>query len=299
MHIAIAVGTLLLGGWVLETPEETKEPATTEIAPSVTVPGGVTPAEAPAVTPGLNVSGYQGLQGIRTMQHGKSLSRGPGESTESIRGRLTTGNQVGARSGQQREPPMPLAPTQALPPGAESMWGQPSVPTSSASPLATNVYGGGARAQGLNLSAPTERPPAMMPAEMGDRAVSRGLDQSRAVQATGGPNVMAPPVQPNINKPFSGYRQTSGISPYMNIFRSGTDNGTIDNYTTLVKPQLDQHYLNQQYGRDIRGLQTDSRTQGQSLQQINQSRQLQGVSTPQFYMNYGNYYSFPGGGQGQ
>ncbi len=37
----------------------------------------------------------------------------------------------------------------------------------------------------------------------------------------------------------------------MNLFRSGTNNGTIDNYTTLVKPQLDQRYLNQQYGQNI------------------------------------------------
>jgi len=135
----------------------------------------------------------------------------------------------------------------------------------------------------------------MLPGEVGNRAVSRGLDQTRAVQSTGSPNLMAPPVQPNIEKPFSGYRQASGISPYMNLFRNGTDNGTVDNYTTLVRPQLDQRYLNQQYGRDIRGLQTDARLQGSSIQQINQSRQLQGISTPQFYMNYGSYYSFPGG----
>ena len=41
MQIAIAVGTLLLGGWILETPEETNESAATEhISPSVTVPEG-------------------------------------------------------------------------------------------------------------------------------------------------------------------------------------------------------------------------------------------------------------------
>ncbi len=296
MQIAIVVGTLLLGGWALETPEETSEPAVTEqVSPSVTVPSGVAPAAAPSVAPALGVSGYQGLQGVRSMQRGKSLSRAPGESTDSIRGRLTAGSLGIALPRQQRESPMPLAPTQTLAPGTETMLGQPSVPTSTANPLPTNAYGGGAKPQGLELRTPTERPPAMLPAEVGDRAVSRGLDQSRAVQPTGSPNIMAPPVQPNIDKPFAGYRQASGISPYMNLFRNGTDNGTVDNYTTLVKPQLDQRYLNQQYGRDIRGLQTDARLQGSSLQQINQSRQLQGISTPQFYMNYGSYYSFPGG----
>jgi hypothetical protein len=299
MQIAIAVGTLLLGGWVLETPEETKESAVPEqISPSVTVPGGVAPAETPAFTPSQGVSGYQGLQGVRTMQHGRSLGRAPGESTESIRSRLTGSNQVGAGARQQREPSMPLSPTETLPPGAETTLGQPSAPTSTGSPLSTNVSGGGAKSQALNLSVPTERPPQMLASEVGNRAVSRGLDQSRSVQATGVPNIMAPPVQPSTEKAFAGYHTSSGISPYMNIFRSGTNNGTVDNYTTLVRPQLDQRALNQQYGRDIRGLQSDSRLQGSSLQQINQSRQLQGVSTPQFYMNYGNYYSYPGAGQG-
>ena len=162
--------------------------------------------------------------------------------------------------------------------------------------MATNVSGGGARTQGLDLRAPTERRAMAMPQQTGYQATSYGLDQSRTVQSAANPNIIAPPVQPSIAKPFSGYQTPSGISPYMNIYRSGTNNGTIDNYTTLVKPQLDQRYLNQQYGRDIRGLQGDTRMQGQNLQQ--QSRQLQGVSTPQFYMNYGTYYSFPGGGQG-
>jgi hypothetical protein len=177
--------------------------------------------------------------------------------------------------------------------------GEPSAPTAPADPLATNVSGGGAKTQGLDLRMPTERPPAMLPTEVGNRAMSRGLDQSRSVQSNGSPSVMAPPVQQSTEKAFAGYRTPSGTSPYMNLYRNGTNNGTIDNYTTLVRPQLDQHILNQQYGRDIRGLQTDSRMQGSSLQQINQSRQLQGVSTPQFYMNYGSYYNFPGGGQGQ
>jgi hypothetical protein len=162
--------------------------------------------------------------------------------------------------------------------------------------MPTNVSGGGARAQGLNLAAPTEGAPSMLGPQGGYRATSYGLDQSRMVQSTANPNVIAPPVQASTAKPFAGYQTPSGQSPYMNIFRNGTNNGTIDNYTTLVRPQLNQRVLNQQFGQDIRGLQSDTRLQGQNL--MNQSRQLQGVSTPQFYMNYGSYYSFPGGGQG-
>ena len=109
---------------------------------------------------------------------------------------------------------MPLAPTQALPPGGETTLGEPAVPTSP-NPLATNVSGGGTRPQALDLAAPTERPPGMMPAEAGLRAASRGLDQSRTVQSTVNPNFVAPPVQPNAQKPFGGYQPTSGVSPYI------------------------------------------------------------------------------------
>jgi hypothetical protein len=128
----------------------------------------------------------------------------------------------------------------------------------------------------------------------GYRSTSYGLDQSRGVQSTANPNVVAPPVQPSGQKAFSNYQLPSGVSPYMSLFRTGTNNGTVDNYSTLVRPQFNQQYLNQQYGRDIRGLQSDTRLQNQAI--MSQSRQLQGVSTPQFYMNYGSYYSFPGGG---
>jgi hypothetical protein len=299
MQIAIAVGTLLLGGWVLDTPEETNEPAVPEqAAPSVTPPAGVTPAVTPPVTPSMGVSEYQGLQGVRAMQHGRSLGRAPGESVETLRGHLKGNQAVMAGRGGQPLSRMPLAPTEALPPGAETTLGQPAIPTAPTNTLGmpTNVSGGGARAQGLDLAAPTERAPAMLGPQGGYRATSYGLDQSRMVQSTVNPNVIAPPVQASTAKPFAGYQTPSGQSPYMNLFRNGTDNGTIDNYTTLVRPQLNQRFLNQQFGQDIRGLQSDTRLQGQSL--MNQSRQLQGVSTPQFYMNYGGYYSFPGGGQG-
>jgi hypothetical protein len=63
-----------------------------------------------------------------------------------------------------------------------------------------------------------------------------------------------------------------------------------------VRPQIEQRFLNQQFGRDIRGLENNSRTQGVNLQQLYRTNQtLQGVATPQYYMNTGNYY--PGAGQ--
>jgi hypothetical protein len=96
------------------------------------------------------------------------------------------------------------------------------------------------------------------------------------------------PVSPNIEKAFSSYRPTSGVSPYMNLFRTNT--GGVDNYNTLVRPELEQRRLNQQFNRDIGGLE---RNANQQLLEIRRRYEAthrqpvdnsQGVSTPQFYM---------------
>ena len=98
-------------------------------------------------------------------------------------------------------------------------------------------------------------------------------------------------------KAFSNYQPPpSGVSPYMNLFRNDTNNGTIDNYTTLVRPALQQQSINQQFRGDIFGLERAGRIQGAALRQSNrQARLLQSVGTPQYYMNYSGYY--PGYGQ--
>jgi len=287
MHIAIAVGTLLLGGWMLDSTEDEKEPA----APAQSSPM-TTPAPAPAFEPALSPQAYPGMQGLRARTQSGGLRRMPGEDAAGMRSRLTHGNEAGA-SHSTPPPMMPVAPSQM------PSTGLPGAPTSNTDILPTNASGGGAATGALNLRMPTEQSnSAGDQSQANYHATSRGLDQSRSVQPTAAASVMAPPVQPSTEKAFAGFRPTSGVSPYMNLFRTGNDNGTINNYTTLVRPALEQRSLNQQFGHDIRGLQNDTRMQGSNLQQLNQTRQLQGVGTPQFYMNYGNYYSFPGqGGQ--
>lgn len=84
----------------------------------------------------------------------------------------------------------------------------------------------------------------------------------------------------------------------MNLFRNDTDAGTIDNYTSLVRPALEQRAANQRFNMDIYGLERRARIQQHSLQQMHQTeRTLQGVGTPQYYMNYGGYYNSPYGQQ--
>ena len=71
----------------------------------------------------------------------------------------------------------------------------------------------------------------------------------------------------------------------MNLFRE--DEGDLDNYSTLVKPFVEQRYTNRRVGSQISGLERNSRTQGSALKRI--GRVQQGVATPQF-QNYKGYY---------
>ena len=65
------------------------------------------------------------------------------------------------------------------------------------------------------------------------------------------------------------------------------------NVLLVADSALDQRNINQQVGRDLRGLERNNRVQNSALQQMERdSRNLQGVSTPQF-MNYGSF--FPSG----
>ena len=108
-------------------------------------------------------------------------------------------------------------------------------------------------------------------------------------------------------RPFS-----SGVSPWQNLFRNDNAAGTIDNYTTLVRPSFEQQNRNQQFSNDIYGLERSARIQNSQLQQLSrgQPRSLQGIATPQYYMrsgngnlpqyymNYGNYYQSGQNAQG-
>jgi len=266
MHIAIAVGTMLLGGWVLNSPADEDDSAVQEQAR----PSGATPAVLP--TPeDMQQNGDEGSQ-----------RRGGQAGGRSSAGRSRQQQQ------QQRQGPMmmPSSPTDSLSAGSPDGSGQPTAPTATSTPAQGPASGGNMQAFGSRHPvAPTERREAS--SQSGYRPMSSGMtDPNRRGQTTGSPPVTNPPV---MEKAFSGYRTPSGVSPYMNLFRAQT--GGVDNYTSLVRPELEQRYLNRQVGNDIRSLQNYSRYQGLNLQQLNKdARTLQGIATPQYYQNYGNYY---------
>lgn len=93
-------------------------------------------------------------------------------------------------------------------------------------------------------------------------------------------------------KPFAGYTPPPTTSAYMNMYRA--NQGQIENYTTLVRPELQAQQQNQRFGGDIRGLQSLSRVQQHALQRlgkVNQSQQIQqGFVAPEYFNNYQMYY---------
>lgn len=242
MHVAMAVGTILLSSWVLNAPTDEEEagiPEETQLAPI-----------AAPTTPGMPTTSPK-TRAVRS-QPGRPTPQAAGQSR----------NLSGRREG------MPFAPTEPVNygPGLSPM-------------EATGGSSVGPGAFGTRPTAPT--PGQALPS----RGLSRNvLDQSRGMTGGLGNAARAMP-----EKAFAGYRSPSGVSPYMNLFRSGGE--IADNYTSLVRPQIEQRFLNQQFGNEIRGLEGSSRTQRVDLQQLYRANQtLQGVGTPQYYMNYGTYY---------
>ena len=74
-------------------------------------------------------------------------------------------------------------------------------------------------------------------------------------------------------KPFAGVQPfSSALVPYMGLFRNDTAGGTIDNYSTLVRPALDQRSMNQQFNLDIYGLERNARLQETALRQMSRTK---------------------------
>ena len=96
---------------------------------------------------------------------------------------------------------------------------------------------------------------------------------------------MYPPSSSSGEKAFSDYSRPSGYSPWMNLYRPS---GLTDNYTSLVRPGLQQRALNQRFSGDIGGLGATSQRQEQQIRQGAQMQQ--GIVNPQYFINYQQYY---------
>ncbi len=152
------------------------------------------------------------------------------------------------------------APPPAAPPPA-------ALPPAAPTPIAQGDVGG-------------RRPPAVRPAATIDGRLPRS--PTRTLPA----------------KPFANYVRPSPVSPYMNLFRSDNAGGTIDNYSTLVKPLLQQQRMNRtaMYNRSrLDALEPSLRRNERNLDRIHRRTQmLEGrlptTRTSSRFMNYGGRF---------
>jgi hypothetical protein len=316
MNIAVGIGTLLLGGWVLNTPVEDLPPDQADQIPDIEVPFSHAAAHAaPSDTgsPRRNPNPERGVprdivQGqLRALK--EPAARTGLLSENAKREALAKGLGTPQLNPQATTPKraawiLPPAPTDALYPNLPGSMQFPLPPTVRESDL---IPGPGPVDPYVSPNAP--KPINIPPARQAwsprtaesPSTYSEANDIRDRIAAATHPAYTDQPPPPKAfaeARPFSG-----GVSPYMNLFRNDTNGGTIDNYSTFVRPQLAQRSLNQQYNMDLWGLQRIQRIQNDALQQLgrNYSNAPQYIGTPQFYQNYGNYYQggYYQGGYGQ
>ena len=154
-------------------------------------------------------------------------------------------------------------------------------------PFRRSTYGGTGSAA-ANVALPPTRQASVnrYPTPLGTRGGGSSFTSQAAVGA-----MLGSPRSAMASKPFSDYSPKPAFSPYMNLFRADNQLGTIDNYSTLVKPMLQQRQMNRQTQWELRSLQSKSGAQGSQLQQLNRRTDaLQGTSGQNRAKNYFNYY---------
>ncbi|MFO0789294.1 MAG: hypothetical protein U0805_07550 [Pirellulales bacterium] len=96
------------------------------------------------------------------------------------------------------------------------------------------------------------------------------------------------------SKPFSAYQSQPTVSPYLNLFRNDLNGNSSLNYSTLVRPQLQQQQTNDQLERQ--NLQNARRLQSIAAQPKSnpQGSKDQYPTGHQTVFNYmGHYYNMP------
>jgi hypothetical protein len=168
----------------------------------------------------------------------------------------------------------------------------PLQPTTQAGAGMNSPLGGGPMGVGGPgmPATPTAGNPSNGPGTGGGAGVAGGATPMRP-PANFGPTAQNAPV---LDKPFSNYKPSPTVSPWMNLYRSGTNNGTQDNYTQLVRPELDQQNTNQHFAAQINTNASKLQQQQSALQRNGQEVPVgPGLVNPQYFINYGSYYKFP------
>jgi hypothetical protein len=316
MNVAIGLGTLLLGGWVLNTPVVDLPPDQVLELPVLETP--MQQPAAPANARPQPRSRYQNPERALPRDEVQQRLRNQNQPQTRTNPDLTSkqrsqqGNDANPQPNTPKRPawvlpPLPTDPLRANSPGQPAMPLPPTVREGDLEmgPPPADPYASPTTANAPDV--PISRR-AYSPRTADSPSNYDMADQMRdRIESSTHPAYGPQPTSPKAfatARPFS-----SGVSPYMNLFRNDTAGGTIDNYSTYVRPSLDQRSMNQQLNMDIYGLERAQRIQNAALQQLGRyynARAPQQVGTPQFYRNYGSFYpgangqsSYGQGGYGQ
>ena len=273
MQIALGIGTLLLGGWVLTSPTDNQQSDAISTPP---------PVQSEVFTYPSGSMKDTNAEGTRGLSHTNKPRRDNDQDDN-----RTVEEKIKARAGAKQKGPnsyKPMAPTDSSEGGPLGMPLPPTQASEDGSP-----YGEQPNGESKLPVPPTYRPSSFRPPTSGKNFlnVTRSqLEDRLRDQMNGNPSYQAQTSE----KAFANQRMfTSGVSPYMNLFRNDTNGGTIDNYSTYVRPAFEQQSVNQKLGMDVYGLERNARIQNANLQRLDsRTRAPQNVVTPQFIQGGGN-----------
>ena len=284
MNVIISACAVLFGGVVLT------EPAAPPVRPHQQSTASPAPAATRGAYPGRGGSAYQ--QGVQPAGPGRFMptaptdsAGGPGEAIETSPF-LSPTDQPGALgspgAGNFSAQPLAGSPGSL---GQQSGFGIPGISRRQAPPTPSRRPSGYSRRPSRYGTQPPPRSYAEYRIQQTQFAPSGnyGLGAGRPAASLGGSPART-------SKPFSGYQARPAVSPYMDLFRLD-GSGSVDNYSTFVKPRLNQKKRNVMVGGEIRSLQNRTQNQGGAIQRIgSQTQALQGRSNHNYFMNRGGYY---------
>jgi hypothetical protein len=289
MIAAIGIGTLVFGAWVLVNPAVAPLDTSGNAPCAQSANGGVCPSGARSNDPARMLprdeverkKRYAASSSEHSPAAMESKQQGGGKKTEA------SAHSEWLKETQRRDPGMmPASPTEF------GGYGMPTAPTAipeNAGPGLMPDGSNGPMVSGMPMIPTSRRVGAPRDANSPSYQDEAYAQRQRSTLNS----YPAPVSQPTSAKAFASSRPfSSGVSPYMGLFRNDTAGGTIDNYSTLVRPAIDQRSMNQQFNSDIYGLERNSKIQNAMLRQMqnSSSRSPRGVSTPQYDRAYGGYY---------
>jgi len=172
--------------------------------------------------------------------------------------------------------PMPALPGSGLSQGESGGAGRAYGNGNSFSRPVNGNYGG----LGVQTTAPVAMPP-----PIASNYMSSIYNQANLSSYGLTPNPMANAFSGQ--KPFNDYQRPNGYSPWMGLYSTPTNGGTVSPYSSSVQPQLQQQRYNQQMAEQIQGVRnTLISPQGGRMLAPEAPVNGAGMVNPNTYQNY-------------